>query len=359
MKTFINFSLFLMTTALVLTSCNNSDDIAPDTSETGAQATMTILFDNPATRGVGSSINENLITGGTVMVFRNGSGILDGMATFSSAATATRVKITAGVRDVYVVANTGLDFSAVQNVTDLKNMTTKYGLSTISHTGTSLPMSGTALTQDATAATTASPKAVSVTMQYMCSKVTIAWDRTLLNPNMSSFVVTGAYVMNVPTATDCFAFGADNLTTYVNAFGTGLSTFASFASGAYYPVTPYTNVFVDSLNLASPAANSGNNFFYVFENKVAASPTIVVIQGIVTDFGVPTTYYYPIVINGTQNTTSGDGTSTVIHGNHYTVIAKIKGFGNTNPYAPIVNAAMDVTIVPATWTPVLINQTFE
>lgn len=359
MKTFINLSLSLMTTALVLASCNNSDEIASDISETGAEATMTILFDNPAARGVGTPTNESAITGGTVMVFRSGSGILDGMATFTSVAVPTRVKITAGIRDVYVVANTGLDFSAVQNVSDLTNMTAKYGLSSISQTGTSLPMSGTALAQDASVSTTVSPIAVTVAMQYMCAKVEIAWDRASLNPDMTSFVVTGAYVMNVPTATDCFAFGTDNLTTYVNTFGTGFSAFSSFTSGAYYPVIPYTNEFSNNLNLASPAANSGNNFFYVFENKVAASPTIVVIEGTVTHLGQLTTYYYPIVINGTQNTASGDGSSTVVHGKRYTVTATIKGFGNTNPYAPIVNAAMDVTITPAIWTPVIINQTFE
>lgn len=359
MKKLINLSLSLMATALVLASCNKSDDIAPENPAAGAEATMTIKFDNPDTRAVGAPTNENEITEGTIMVFRSTSGILDGYATFTSITNPINVKITAGTRDVYVVTNTGLDFSSVQNVTDLKDMTDKYSLSSISETGTSLPMSGTALTQDASTATTASPKAVSVTMQYMCAKVKIAWDLASLDPGLASFVVIGAYVMNVPTSTDCFAFGSDNLTTYVDTLGTGLSNHATFSASSYYPKTPLVNVFVDSLNLPSPTTNIGTNFFYVFENKLPASPTIVVIQGTVTDQGVTTTYYYPIVINGTQNTSSGDGSATVLHGKYYTVTATIKGFGNTDPYEPITNAAMDVTIIPAGWDPILINQTFE
>lgn len=365
MKKLFNLSLSLMATALVFASCSKSDDSDPGNQDKGSQAVMTIKFDNPETRAVGTPTNESTITEGTVMVFRTGSGILDGMQTFTSVTNPITVKITAGTRDVYVVANTGISFTSVQNVSDLKNFTSKYALSTISATGTSLPMSGSALSQNATTATVTTPATATVQLQYMCSKVNIAWNTTNLNPDLSTFTVTDAYIMNVPSVTDCFAFGTNNLTSYSTSFSTGLSSPASFSSGAYYPVSPYTNTYTAALELGTSnitTQNNGNNYFYIFENNVVASPTIVVIQGTATDTGtgITTTYYYPIVINGTQNTASGDGTATVVRGQSYLVTATIKGFGNTNPYEPITNAAMNVTIIPASWSPVInINETFN
>lgn len=364
MKKFINFSLSLMATVLVLASCSRTDEIVPENQDKGSQAVMTIKFDNPPTRSVGTPTNESVITEGTVLVFRAGTGILDGMQTFTSVTNPVQVKITAGTRDVYVVANTGINFAPVQNVSDLKNFVTKYALSTISATGTQLPMSGSALSQNATSATLTTPATATVNLQYMCSKINIKWDLATLNTDMASFTVTDAYVMNVPSSTDCFSFGTENLTKYSTAFSTGVSTPSSFSAGAYYPASStYTNTYTANLELGASnvsSTNNGNNFFYVFENNIATSPTIVVIQGTVTNNSVTTTYYYPVVINGSQNTSSGDGTATVVRGQSYLVTATIKGFGNTNPYEPITNAAMDVTIVPASWSPVInINQTFN
>lgn len=361
MKKLMKFSLSLMVVAFVLTSCSKSEDISTGTDDKGGEAVMTIKFDNPGKKSVGTPTDESTIDEGTILVFRSGSGILDGMQTFTDITNPINVKITAGTRDVYVVANTGLSFSSVQNVSNLKNFTNKYALSAISATGTKLPMSGSALSQNATAATLANPANVTVTLAYMCSKVNIAWDLSALNPDMTTFTVTDAYVMNVPSVSDCFSFGTENLTKYSTEFSTGVTNPSSFSSAAYYPVSPYTNAYTAALHLTDvTATGNGNNYFYIFENNVVASPTIVVIQGTVTDNSVATTYYYPIVINGTQNTNSGDGTATVVRGQRYLVTAKIKGFGNTNPYEPITNAAMNVTIVPASWSPVInINETFN
>lgn len=353
----------MVAAALLFASCNrSSNETTPNKDDKGAPALMTIKFDNTtSSKAVGTPVDESVIDQGTILVFRNGSGILDGMATFTSVANPVQVNITAGTRDVYVVANTGIDFSSVQNVSDLEDFANKYSLSAISATGTKLPMSGKALSQNATTATMTSPASATVNLQFMCSKVNIAWTVTP-NPDLTSFTATAAYILNVPSVTDCFSTGTNNLTKYSTAFSTGLASFASFSSSAYYPVSPtYTNTHLAALNLTDvTATGNGGNFFYVFENNVQASPTIVVIQGTVTDNGVTTTYYYPIVINGAQNTTSGDGTASIVRGQSYLVTATIKGFGNTDPYEPITNALLDVTIVPATWSPVInINQTFN
>lgn len=360
MKKLINLSLSLLTMAFAATSCTNSPDEDINAPDKGKEAVMTVKFNNPTSRAVGTATDESVITSGTIMVFRAGSGVLDGLASFTSIAAPINVKITAGTRDVYVVANTGIDYSGVQNVADLNNFATKYSMSSIHSDGSNLPMSGVALAQNASAATLANPTPVTVTMQYMVSKVKIAWDLTQLNPSMNQFTVTGAYLLNVKAATNSFAFGTDNLTTNVLAYEYGRSSITGF-TGAYLPGATYTNARNANLDLTSPATNSGNNYFYIAENNVTASPTIVTIEATVLDAvsSTTTTYYYPIVINGTQNTSSGDGTSTVVRGKYYTVTATIKGFGNDDPYNPITNAAMDVTIVSPSWTPVAINETFN
>lgn len=360
MKKLINLSLSLLTMAFAATSCSNSPEEDLNGPDKGKDAVMTIKFDNPDTRAVGAPTDESVITSGTILVFRSSSGVLDGSATFTSTTSPINVKITAGTRDVYVIANTGISFSSVQNVADLNNFATKYAMSSIHSDGSNLPMSGTALSQNASAATVANPTPVTVNMQYMVSKVKIAWDLTQLDPDMNQFTVTGAYILNVPASTDCFSFGTNNLTSNVLAFEYGRSSITGF-TGSYLPSSTYTNTRNAGLDLTSPAANSGNNYFYIAENKVAASPTIVVIEATVLDAvtSTTTTYYYPIVINGAQNTSSGDGTATVVRGKYYTVTATIKGFGNDDPYSPITNAAMDVTIVSPTWTPVIINETFN
>lgn len=355
MKKLMNLSLSLMVTALALVSCSQSDEMPIEDQDKGAEAVMTVNFENPKSRASGTPTGESNITSGTIMVFRAGSGILDGMKTFTSIGTPINVKITAGQRDVYVVANTGISFASITNVADLKNMASKYALTSISATGTALPMSGkTATTVNASSATIATPATASVTLNYMCSKVSIVWDLSALNQSLTGFTVKKVYVMNVPSVTDCFAFSPDILTTYSTAYSTGKINPQTFSASSYYPATPFTNAYLASLEL-DPAGTSGDNFFYVFENNVTASPTIAVIEGTLG----ATTYYYPIVINGSQNSANENTTATVTRGRAYKVTAKIKGFGNTDPYEPIVNASMDVTIIAPQWTPIAIDQTFE
>lgn len=359
MKKLIKPILSLMAMVLVVTSCSESDDQKID-PEVGASAQMIVKFDNPETRSSGTATNESVITSGTILVFRSSNGVLDGQATFTSIASPITVNITAGTRDVYVVANaTGTDFSKIINVADLKNMAAKYAYASINQTGANLPMSGVALNQNATAATVSNPTPVTVAMQYMVSKVTIQWLLSTTNTDIAGMTITDAYLLNVPASSDCFAFSPDDLTTYSRTYQYGRSSISGF-SGSYLPASPkYTNVRNAALDL-TPVV-SGGNFFYIFENNITASPTIVVIEGQLTDpnTSITTTYYYPIVINGAQNTSSGDGTATVVRGKYYTVTATINGFGNDDPYNPILPAAMSVTITAPTWTPVLINQTFN
>lgn len=59
------------------------------------------------------------------------------------------------------------------------------------------------------AATLTNHTTATVTLQYMCSKVNIVWTITP-NADLTSFTLTDAYIMNVPSFTDCLSFGTEN-----------------------------------------------------------------------------------------------------------------------------------------------------
>lgn len=356
-----------------MVSCSKSDDGSnSEIPEVGTPAMLRVdlksIIDN-STRATGNPtrINESFIGLGTIMVFKAGAGnnILDGYANFNftTGVTSVLVPITAGPRDIYVVANNTLsDFHNVTQVSDLYNLTSKLDLN--SQNGDHLAMSGFTLGVNASAATVASPATASVNLSFVPSRVSIDWDLSQLPPVMAGFVVTRAYLLNVKSMSDWFSPASNiSLTQHVNSFFNGLGDTFAF-SGSYLPVPPATNAFNPILQMNDVTTEKGfaNNYFYILENS-STFPTIVVIEGLLGG----NTYYYPIVINGDLNGTGpggsingGDKSSTVTRGNIYNVRAIIKGFGTTDPYAPLSPAALDVTITTASWNPiVVIDQEFN
>lgn len=88
MKNFPILCSSMVAAALLFASCNrSSNETTPNKDDKGAPALMTIKFDNTtSSKAVGTPVDESVIDQGTILVFRNGSGILDGMATFTSVA---------------------------------------------------------------------------------------------------------------------------------------------------------------------------------------------------------------------------------------------------------------------------------
>ncbi len=207
----INF-LFLSIIALLLFSCGN-DEAINDPLKPGQPTTMTVHFDAKGVKAVGASptlATETKIGTGIVMVFRgNGPGaMLDGIASFDfqgNAPTPVTVNVTAGPnRQVYVIANANpADFSLVNNVSDLYNITNKAITANI-QTGSNLPMSGFVTGINTTSATS-TPLTVPVTLSFVCAKVQMAWDISQLPANMAGFTVTDAYILNVKSQSDYFA----------------------------------------------------------------------------------------------------------------------------------------------------------
>lgn len=360
MKKLIYYSLAFIALIFVSASCSQSDSNGPSGENSGAPAVMTIKFEQPMTRTVGAPVyaDESAIVKGMVFVFNSSTGFLDGTATFTDIANPVTVSITAGVRDVYVVANADpADFSTVAQVSDLHDITNKCTFASM--TGTNLPMSGSKLAVQATNATIAAPASATVALNFVCARVTIQWDLSQLPAFMAGFTVTDAYLLNVKASSDYFSSASTvALTSNVSAYLYGKASIQGF-TGTYLPALTYTNTYNAGLDLTDVTTNGNNkNYFYVTENSVVASPTLVVVEGTFTENNVTTTYYYPIVINGNLNS-GGNNSSAVSRGNAYNVKAIIKGFGNVDPYDPIVNANLDVTITTATWTPQTITQTFN
>lgn len=360
MKKLIYYSLAFIALIFVSASCSQSDSNGPSGENSGAPAVMTIKFEQPMTRTVGAPVyaNESAITKGMVFVFNSSTGFVDGTATFTSVANPVSVPITAGVRDVYVVANADpANFSTVAQVSDLYNIINKCTFASM--TGTNLPMSGYVKAVQATSATVASPATATVPLNFVCARVTVQWDLSQLPTYMAGFTVTDAYLLNVKASSDYFSSASTvALTSNVSDYLYGKASIQGF-TGTYLPALTYTNTYNVGLDLTDVTTNgNNNNYFYVTENGVIASPTLVVIEGTFTENSVTTTYYYPIVINGSQNS-GGNNSSAVSRGNAYNVKAIIKGFGGVDPYQPITNANLDVTIITATWTPQTITQTFN
>lgn len=360
MKKLIYSSLAFIALVCFSTSCSKSDNSGTPDDNSGDPAVMTIRFDQPMSRTVGTPVyaDESAITQGMVFVFNSSTGFLDGTATFTSVDNPVTVSITAGVRDVYVVANADpANFSTVAQVSDLYNITNKCTFASM--TGTNLPMSGYKLAVQATNATIASPATATVPLDFVCARVTIQWDLSQLPTYMAGFTVTDAYLLNVKASSDYFSSASTvALTSNVSAYLYGKASIQGF-TGTYLPALTYTNTYNAGLDLTDVTTSGNNkNYFYVTENSVVASPTLVVVEGTFTENSMTTTYYYPIVINGNLNS-GGNNSSAVSRGNAYNVKAIIKGFGNVDPYDPIVNANLDVTITTATWTPQTITQTFN
>lgn len=366
----IYYFYFLLATTLLSTSCTKDKDI-DDSVDTGIPAVLTVNFtgDDMSKATLPTPADESKIGTGIVLVFK-GTGanpVIDGRATFdflSGSPAQVSVNITAGSsRHVYVVANVDpAVFNSVTKVSDLYNITTKYHL-TAMRTGTNLAMSGSALNVNASAATPSSPTPVSVTLKYIGSRIHIDWDLASLPANLNTLTITGAYLLNVKSESDYFSSAGTYLTTNVNKYLYGKDNIVGF-TGTYLPQSPATNTNDTALKMSNLATDKGfdKNYFYVLENNSAAH-TIVVLEA---SFG-GITYYYPIVINGDQNGSGtggtinpGDKSSVVSRGNLYNVKAIIKGLGGTDPYEPIVKGAMTITIVPASWNPVIqIDQEFN
>lgn len=370
MKKFYFWAIAL--SGLLLASCNKEEAIVDESLNPGAPAKMEIRLkgDVNSKATLPNPLDESKIAKGIVFVFR-GTGanpVLDGKATFDFStlpANPVSVAITAGPnRHVYVIANISneADFAGVNKLSDLYNLTNKYQL-TAMRTGTNLGMSGFVQNIDASAATTAIPVPVIVPLHFLGSQVHMDWDITAAQLLYPGFTITAAYLLNVTSQSDYFAAPGTYLSANVNTYLRGKSDVTAF-TGSYKPIAPATNTYDAALLMANLATDKGflANSFYVLENN-SPYPTIVVLEGTYNS----TVYYYPIVINGDQNGSGvggivnpGDKSSTVTRSNIYNVKAYISGLGNNDPYEPLVKGSMNVTIVTATWNPVIfIDQEFN
>lgn len=363
-------------------SCTSNEPDA--TTEPGEPTTLSITLGegtDAKSRASGAPviIDEQKIKKGIVLVYKPSSGgqkVLDGYATFDFTSTTgpytQSVHITKGIREVYVVANVP---NAIINELKVKPNPPGvfYLINRLSlkdfYNPFALPMSGYKLNVDCTAGTPTSPTTATVQMHFVGSRVHIDWDLAALPAEIaaSGLAIESVYLLNVKASSDVFnPTSMSSLTANEPNYLCGLADPTPFASGAMYPASSSTNTFSGTdpqLYMNDIVADKGfdNNYFYIFENASSNTytpdrPLIVVLQAKTTD---GTKYYYPIVLNSTENgsgtsngTNPGDGSYGIVRGQIYNVKAIIKNFGNDNPYNEIKKGALTVTVNPATWVAV-------
>lgn len=367
MKT--RFFLLATMATLALVGCKKEANPPAEPAQ-GAPAVIEIkLTGSDATKAVGAPVvaTETAIKKGVILMFRAGvDPALDARVNFDftgSAVQPVRVVGTQGIRQIYVVANANpADFTQVFNLSDLMNITNKLSLAAFRADG-ALPMSGFVNNVDLMGFGQSNVKPITIQLDFIGARVHVDWDVT--NIGVTGMVISGAMILNTHAKSEYLAspngIGGYNPLTHAKLdFLHGAGDVSSF-TGSHLPsvgLAGTTNNFDTELFIDLANKGFDNNYTYVFENG-STKPIIVTIKGTYN----AQVYYWPIVINGALNgaggSNMGDGTAIVKRGMIYKVKAIIKGLGHDDPYAPIAPGVVDVTIVPAVWSPeILIDQEF-
>lgn len=109
--------------------------------------------------------------------------------------------------------------------------------------------------------------------------------------------------------------------------------------------------------------NTGNtvfNHFYTFGNDGTTQPTILAIKSTKTVNSAASTIYYPV------HFTTADARHTIEPGKSYTVTVTLNGDvaaggggGTTDPEAPVISSAIDVTVTAAQWVTQPVDKVFN
>lgn len=383
-----NNAFFLMSIATVMfLSCSDNKDAieGSTTSISNEPAVLSIGLigtDNHLGRATGTptAAEESQVNDGIIYVFdANGIVIKKGyfktgditsstgskQITTTTAAASISVLLNVGVSDSTAITGTPYD---VPTKSQLEALTVALALSNGTGAGTqvknNLIMSGQST---GTITFSGSPKIanIPVTVSRIVSKISINW---VFQPN-SAFTnkirLVGAVILNATSSSRLF--GTSLIPPSLNYIeGLPTSVLTAFPAGGYKPDNANMISNVGLMAVSNFAVTPvPENHFYIFENT-NVSPTIV---ALVADFNengldVPNAdanhrKYYPIVLN--KSLLNGqDGTMTIKRNVAFNVTAIVKGAGVDNPFNPIDEASLNITITIAPWALVVnVNQTFE
>lgn len=367
--------------AVSLASCESQHEEPEITNSSKTKLELTITGTHINSRATGSSLptqaDENTIDVKDLWVgVFNSDGTVNVIKKVATLTPDLKASITCNPStdcSIIVVANSGLDFSAVTSKTDFESKAVALSHTAITElqVGTRLPMSGesknVALAVGETAVTT------TVVLHRLVARVSIDNIKT-------QFSSTGQYKDATFKVTKIFLYNAlensqvavGDATTTMPATPSwlhhaGLVTKTHPADVDVYTWDPSKETAFLLHTLEKPVdittqAYTTKYWFYAFANNSTIKKTKLVIAGEFDPDGASgaspaETVYYPIVVNKAQaGTTNGDGTNLdaaatgfINRNSTYSLTATIRGKGSYDPEIDVVPVALELTVSAKDW----------
>lgn len=314
----LSFNLLLLSAMLLGTSCSDNND---EGLEDGTASITVSIKGQPTTRTIGSSTAnseaENRVTNFTVFVFNYNSGALERSGSFNFSQDQLTGRITdinTGTRKrIVTLVNVPTDFQ-VSSITSYSQLDTNQ-ITLESQNGTAVQTTGFFMTgqTDEAVTLTSGENSITIPVKRLVSKVVLK--SLKYNADLTSlpnYALTGVSIQKARI----------NGTPLANLVQPGGNDVDNYAGGVATPngITPVFNLTYTFLNeaLALPDGYTNNSdviatanderYFYVLPNDNTGNNATMLT--LAAEFGEPTalSYYYPIVINGSEGQGSTDGT---------------------------------------------------
>lgn len=339
-----------------LSSCNVSDDV--QLPESGKETRLTILLaasGSPAmganTRTTVATESEQKLSAVDVLVF-NREGYLLKKERFTGAditsSSGMVMKINVGVCNLFVLANMpdGM-LDHVATTTDLSRV--KVTLASQFDLTDGMVMSGEARNQQILLN---DENRCRISLKRVTAKVSLNWNVNLPKPlDNNDLKVKRVFVLNNYANTTLTSVANNELIVTDCVHGKEDLTQTPSQNWTYAPF------------LMQEVNNTNSASFYLLENRnptgdintSAYSGTKIVIETLYSANGQETVYYYPIIIN---KLTEEAMISPIERNTSYQIKANIKGLsGVLDPFAPVVNRDLEITVEVVDW--VSIDQSID
>lgn len=354
--------------AFTMFSCTNDEVENLGNNVPGEQAVLTIKLkgdgDNQAqsrAAGPATDTEDAVINNYLVFLFRDGGALDCAPYESNSNADATISNGTTAAKTAYVVANTGAlatgPFKDVKTESDLLTATAdlmvKGDQNTSTQTKTNLWMSGKkeVTFSNATAQVAVSLSFVAAKIQLIVKDNRTGMSGGTIQIEDKEVVLLFAgqkgkfFGTSAEKSAQTHFYTGDN--TYNTPFDTNVTTSTALSDAVTVPFT-------------DNAGNTVFNHFYTFGNDGTTQPTILAIKSTKTVNSAASTIYYPV------HFTTADARHTIEPGKSYTVTVTLNGDvaaggggGTTDPEAPVISSAIDVTVTAAQWVTQPVDKEFN
>lgn len=297
-----------------------------ETADISCESILRInLKGNTKAVGTPTLAEENAVNSFTAYVFENNR--LERVQTFTGVVTGEITGLTAGLKQVVVVANATPsfpDFTLGDLYSKFANAESYINLDDQQNLNNGLMMSGETAT---TLLGLPEINEVDISIARIVAKLKLGTVSVAADPN---FALTSVYITR---ARGLSSVGIPSIVTTPPYYGGLPGTVVTLPNVRQY------------LSTAIALDDFANRYFYVFANDNATqTATIIGLAG--TYLGVPT--YFPFIINGTI---TGTGTYIMRNTQHtLNITISRPASGSPDPELPSDPASLTVTVTPEDWT---------